>query len=329
MTKGTKNFLNYIIGPILFIWLTWSIYQQIQKQTDLQKSWQFIVNAFNGPNNWLIVLVGLLMLVNLGMEARKWQLQVRGIETLSFFQAYKAVMAGQAVGLNTINRIGESAARAAYLQEGNKIRGIMLSIVGSMAQMIATYGMSVLFLIYMRLYILHEGKQIEGLSNFWLNGLIYAIAMGILLFTMAYFKISVLIQLVEKIAIFRKYKFFLEKLEDFHWKTLVHILWLSIIRYFVILTQYYLLLQVFDISLFWLDAFALTGVMLLVLGIIPSIAFAELGLRGKVSLLLFGLVTTNDVGIISTAVGIWLINLILPSIVGTLFILGIRIFRNK
>jgi hypothetical protein len=329
LTKGTKNFLNYIIGPILFIWLTWSIYQQIQKQTDLQKSWQFIVNAFNGPNNWLIVLVGLLMLVNLGMEARKWQLQVRGIETLSFFQAYKAVMAGQAVGLNTINRIGESAARAAYLQEGNKIRGIMLSIVGSMAQMIATYGMSVLFLIYMRLYILHEGKQIEGLSNFWLNGLIYAIAMGILLFTMAYFKISVLIQLVEKIAIFRKYKFFLEKLEDFHWKTLVHILWLSIIRYFVILTQYYLLLQVFDISLFWLDAFALTGVMLLVLGIIPSIAFAELGLRGKVSLLLFGLVTTNDVGIISTAVGIWLINLILPSIVGTLFILGIRIFRNK
>lgn len=329
LTKRTKNFLNYIVGPILFIWLTWSIYQQIQKQTDLEKSWQFIVNALKGSNIGLIGLVGLLLLVNLGMEARKWQLQIRGIEQLSFFQAYKAVMAGQAMGLNTINRIGEAAARAAYLQEGNKIRGMMLSIVGSMAQMVATFGMGIFFLIYMRLHILQDGKQIEGLSNFWLDGLIYVVAMGIFLFTLAYFKISALIQLVEKIPFIKKYIFFLEKLEDFHWNTLIHILWLSFIRYMVILTQYYLLFQVFDISIFWVDLYALTGVMLLVLGIIPSIAFAELGIRGKVGLLLFGLVTSNAMGIIATAVGIWLINLILPAIVGTLFILGIRIFRNK
>ncbi len=329
MTKRTKNFLNYIVGPILFIWLSWSIYQQIQKQTDLEKSWQFIVNALKGSNIGLIGLIGLLLLVNLGMEARKWQLQIRGIEQLSFFQAYKAVMAGQAMGLNTINRIGEAAARAAYLQEGNKIRGMMLSIVGSMAQMVATFGMGIFFLIYMRLHILQDGKQIEGLSNFWLDGLIYVVAMGIFLFTLAYFKISALIQLVEKIPFIKKYIFFLEKLEDFHWNTLIHILWLSFIRYMVILTQYFLLFQVFDISIFWVDLYALTGVMLLVLGIIPSIAFAELGIRGKVGLLLFGLVTTNAMGIIATAVGIWLINLILPAIVGTLFILGIRIFRNK
>lgn len=329
MTKRTKNFLNYIVGPILFIWLSWSIYQQIQKQTDLEKSWQFIVNALKGSNIGLIGLIGLLLLVNLGMEARKWQLQIRGIEQLSFFQAYKAVMAGQAMGLNTINRIGEAAARAAYLQEGNKIRGMMLSIVGSMAQMVATFGMGIFFLIYMRLNILQDGKQIEGLSNFWLDGLIYVVAMGIFLFTLAYFKISALIQLVEKIPFIKKYIFFLEKLEDFHWNTLIHILWLSFIRYMVILTQYFLLFQVFDISIFWVDLYALTGVMLLVLGIIPSIAFAELGIRGKVGLLLFGLVTTNAMGIIATAVGIWLINLILPAIVGTLFILGIRIFRNK
>lgn len=329
MTKRTKHFLNYILGPVLFVWLTWSIYRQIQQQTDLQHTWDFIVDALYGPNNWLIFIAGLLVLVNLGMEARKWQIQVSGIEVISFLQSYKAIMAGQAMGLNTINRIGEPAARAAYLQEGNKIRGMMLSVVGSMAQMIATFGIGVCCLIYMRFNILHEGKQIEGLSNFWLDGLIYAIAMGIFLFTMAYFKISALIQLIEKIDIVRKYKFFFEKLEGFQMKTLLHILWLSIIRYVVILTQYFLLLQVFDISVFWLDAYALTGVMLLVLGIIPSIAFAELGFRGKVSLLLFGLVSTNTVGIIATAVGIWLINLILPAIVGTLFILGIQIFRNK
>src|SRR5574343_302090 len=100
--------------------------------------------------------------------------------------------------------------------------------------------------------------------------------------------------------------------------------------HWLILSYLYLLLfQVFGVDLYWLDAFAMVGVMLTVLAVIPSMALAELGFRGKVSLLLFGLLSNNVVGIIATAAGIWLINLILPAILGTLFILGLRIFRNK
>lgn len=329
MTKGTKNFLNYLLGPLLFIWLSWAIYKQIQAQTDLEQSWQTILLALNGPNNWKIGLVSLLMLVNWGIEARKWQIQVKGIERLSFFNAFKAILAGQAMGFNTINRIGEPIARAAFLKEGNKMRGAVLSIVGSMAQIIVTFAMGTLALIYMRLNILNGDRQLEGLSVFWLDALIYVIGMGILLFSLAYFKLAGLIQLLEKIPIIRKYQFFLEKLEDFHWNELIRLLSLSLVRYFVFLVQYYILLQVFDIHVFWIEAFSLVGVMFLVLGIVPTIALAELGFRGKVSLLLLGLISSNSVGIIATAAGIWLINLILPAIAGTLFILGVRIFRNK
>jgi hypothetical protein len=66
-----------------------------------------------------------------------------------------------------------------------------------------------------------------------------------------------------------------------------------------------------------------------VLAIVPTIALAELGFRGKVSLLLFGLLSSNHIGIIATAAGIWIINLILPAIAGSIFILGLRFFRNK
>jgi hypothetical protein len=329
LTKGAKNFLNYIVGPLLFLWLAWSIYQQVQNQSDLTQSWKFIQSALYGPSSYKIAIVGILMLINLGLEAKKWQLQVGGIEQLGFFQSYRAVLAGQAMGLNTINRIGEPAARAAFLQEGNKIRGVMLSLVGGMAQTIATFGMGTIFLLYMRFQILDEQRQIAGLSIFWLDGLIYVITMAISLFTLAYFRISVLIQLIERIPFVHKYKFFLEKLEDFHWKELVQLLLLSLLRYLVVLTQYYFLMQVFDVNIFWVDAFSLVGVMFLVLGIVPSIAFVELGFRGKVSVLLLGMMSTNTVGIIATIAGIWLINLILPAIAGTLFILGVRIFRNK
>jgi hypothetical protein len=69
--------------------------------------------------------------------------------------------------------------------------------------------------------------------------------------------------------------------------------------------------------------------MLLVLAIVPTIALAELGFRGKLSLALFGLYSTNTLGIVATAAGIWIINLIIPAVAGTIFIVGIRLFRNK
>jgi hypothetical protein len=69
--------------------------------------------------------------------------------------------------------------------------------------------------------------------------------------------------------------------------------------------------------------------MFLVLAIIPTFAIAELGLRGKVSLKILELFSPNSLGISITAATIWLINLILPAIAGSLMILSVKIFNNK
>jgi hypothetical protein len=329
LNKRLKNILNYIIGPLLFIWLSYSIYQQVQHQVDVQQSWNLIIDAINDQHRWKLFTVVGLMFVNWGIEARKWQLQVKGIESIGFMSSFRSILAGQALGFNTINRIGESAGRAVFLQDGNRLRGIVLSIVGSMAQVIATFIMGVCSLIYLKIFLLKNVTQLNELSAFWLYGLIYVIIGGVTLFTLAYFKLSALIELIEKIPVIAKYRYFIEKLEEFHWKELLRILSLSFGRYFVFLIQYILLLDVFNVNVFWLDAAALVGVLFLVLAIVPTIAFAEMGVRGKVSLLLFGLISNNTVGIIATAGGIWLINLILPAIGGTLFILGLRLFKKK
>ncbi|MFY9464665.1 MAG: lysylphosphatidylglycerol synthase domain-containing protein [Sediminibacterium sp.] len=329
MNKRQKNILNYVIGPVLFVWLSYSIYHQIEHQADVQQSWNMILAAFFEQGSWKLYTVIGLMLVNWGIEARKWQLQVKGIESISFMSAFRAILAGQALGFNTVNRIGESAGRAAFLEDGNRIRGVVLSFVGSMAQIIVTFMMGAVSLWYMRMHILEGPQQLQGLSAFWLDGLIYVIAIGIILFTLAYFRLAGLIELLEKIPLVAKNRFFVEKLEDFHWKELTRILLLSFERYLVFIVQYVLLLDMFHVQVNWLDAAALVGVMFLVLAIVPTIALAELGFRGKVSLLLFGVVSSNSVGIIATAAGIWLINLILPAIAGSLFILGVRIFRNN
>lgn len=269
------------------------------------------------------------MFVNWGIEAVKWQLLVSRIQKVSYGKAFRAVFSGQALGFNTPNRVGESAGRAIFLAEGNRLRGIVLSVVGSMSQIIVTFVTGLIALLYLRIFILDDSHHLEGLSVFWVDGLIYTITLGIILFILMYFRLSWLIRLLEKIPFIARHKFFVQKLEDFHWKELTRILLLSACRYVVFVVQYVLLLQIFEVNIHWADAASMICVMFLVLAIIPTIALAELGFRGKISLQLFGLLSSNTVGIIATAAGIWIINLIIPAIAGSLFILGIRLFRNK
>jgi MFS family permease len=329
LNKKLKILLNYFVGPVLFVWLSYSIYRQVQQQGDVQQSWQLIRSAFSGPQLLKLLSVIALMFVNWGIEARKWQLLMSRIQNVSFGKAFRAVFSGQALGFNTLNRVGESAGRAIFLEEGNRLRGVVLSVVGSMSQIIVTFLTGLAALLYMRFNILGETRQIAGLSTIWLDGLIYLITIGIILFILVYFRLSWLVKLIEKIPFIAKHKFFVQKLEDFHWKELTRLLFLSISRYVVFVVQYVLLLQVFEVNIPWFDAASMVCVMFLVLAIVPTIALAELGFRGKISLQLFGLFSTNTVGIIATAAGIWIINLIIPAIAGSLFILGVRLFRNK
>jgi len=72
------------------------------------------------------------------------------------------------------------------------------------------------------------------------------------------------------------------------------------------------------------------SVSFLVLAIIPTIAVIELFQRRMVVKTLVGLYSTNELGITLTTAGIWLINLIIPAIVGSLLILSIKkILLNK
>lgn len=328
LNKQLKIFLNWFIGPVLFVWLAFSIYKQVSGQQDLQASWQHILDTLVGGQWKWLLLVFVLMFVNWGLEARKWQLLMRGIEPIRFWRAYRAIFTGQSFALNTVNRVGEYLGRMVYLQEGNRLRSIALSVAGSFSQLIVTMLMGVLSLLYLRVAILDDTHHLQGLSVFWLDGLMYALSVGVTVCLILYYKLSLITKLVEKIPVVTRFSFFIDKLEDLHWKELTRILSLSLSRYMVFIVQYLIMLHVFEVDVRAIDGAAVIGVMFLVLAIVPTIALAELGLRGKVSLQLIGLLSVNQVGIIATAAGIWLINLVIPALAGSIFILGIRLFKK-
>jgi hypothetical protein len=133
----------------------------------------------------------------------------------------------------------------------------------------------------------------------------------------------------EKIPALQRYLQHITIIENLPVTILLRTFSLSLVRYIIFVIQYILLLQLFNVDVGVWHSIWLISVLYLVLAIIPTIALAELGLRGQASLLLFMLVSSNKLGIVGAASSIWLINLVIPALAGSLLILSIKIFSDK
>jgi len=83
------------------------------------------------------------------------------------------------------------------------------------------------------------------------------------------------------------------------------------------------------VAIFWVDSFWIISILFLVLAIVPSFAIADLGIRGKFSTELLSVYSVNTVGILGTTFGIWIINLFVPAVAGSILILGVKFFKDK
>ncbi len=328
LRKNIKILIKYIIAPVLGMWLFYSLYRQLQNQPNLHESLLLIRTAPYGSQAFKFWTVIALAFVNWGLEAKKWETLLKPVQQINFFTAYRSVLSGVTLSLNTPNRMGEYGGRMLYVSEGNKLKSISLSIAGSISQLIITMLMGCLALAYFLLIEQPENANLLGLPDFWLRTLLTLSLSTTVILILFFFKLSWLIRGIEKIPAAKRFVKYIDVLQEFNPKLLLSLLFLSFCRYIVFIIQYILLLQVLEVDVPWMTAFYLTSILFLVMAIVPSFAIADLGIRGKFSTELFGFYSTNTVGIIGTTFGIWIINLFLPAILGSLFILSIRIFKD-
>ena len=324
-----KILLNYFLGPLLFIILAYIIYTKIKEQPDLPEKINLLKNAFSKQNAWEVALLIFLLCINWGIEARKWQLLMKPVQKVSFLTSVKAILSGLALSLFLPNGFGEYPGRALYMKEGNRLRSVALNVAGSMAQLIITLVAGIISLVYLKTYVWNENTQLQGLPVLWLNGIISMIILGTAILILTYFRLSWLTRLAEKIPFVHKYKFFIESIETFHWKELTRILNLSCIRFAVFVVQYIVVLHMLEVKINVFDAICTTCVLFLLLAIIPTIPFADIGIRGETGRQLFGLLTTDSFGVVATIAVIWFVNIIIPSAAGSLFLLSIKLFKKS
>lgn len=328
LNKSTKIILNYVLGGALCIWLTYAIYQQVQHQQNLPAAWEHMKETVLGRGWALLLLVLAMMFVNWGIEARKWQLLVKPLEEIPFKVAFGAILSGVSLSVNTPNRIGEYGGRILYLRNPNKLKAIAATIVGSFSQLIITAVFGIIgFVYYLNAYgITGRGYFSPGITGKLLLGtLIVICALGIIL----YFRLRVIVSLVEKIPWLRKIKVFIQIIARYSPAELEKLLLLSTVRYMVFSAQYLILLYALGVSFVWWQGFFMVNVIYVVMAVLPTIAIAEIGLRGSVSLHFLGLLSGNTAGILAATVAIWLINLVLPAAIGSILLLGVKIFKDK
>jgi len=280
-----------------------------------------------GPNAWKFWLVILFVFVNWGLEARKWQLLMKALQPMSFITAFKSVLCGVTFSLNTPNRIGEYGGRILFVQEGNRIKAITLSIAGGMAQLIITMLMGCLGLTYL-LFSKDATGSVAGISVFWLSIFLWGSIFGTLVFGFFFFRLGWLIRLLTKLPYADRFAKYINVLESFDAKILLRLLSISFFRYLIFVLQYIFMLQLLEVEQNAWTGFWTITVMFWILAIIPSFAIADLGIRGTVAKTLFSY-SINTVGILTATFGIWFVNLFIPALIGSLLILGIKIKKKE
>ncbi|MEZ5029107.1 MAG: lysylphosphatidylglycerol synthase domain-containing protein [Ferruginibacter sp.] len=323
MNKSIKILVKWIIGPVLAAWLFWSLYQQIKAQPDINSSIALIKAMPFGSQAWKFWLVILFVFVNWGMEARKWQILMKPLQPLSFITAFKSVLCGVTLSLNTPNRMGEYGGRILFVNDGNRIKAITLSIAGGMAQLIITMLMGCFGLMFL-LFGKDVSSTLMGVSVFWIKIFLYGSVFGTIIFIFFFFKLGFLIRLLEKLPYANRFSKYINILETFEAKVLLRLLSISFFRYIVFVLQYIFMLQLLHVEQNVWTGFWIITVMFWILAIIPSFAIAELGIRGTVAKTLFSY-SLNTLGILTATFGIWFVNLFIPALIGSLLILGIKI----
>ena len=329
--------MNLLIQLVIFIGTCLYIYHQVFNKTDLPGLLNTLEeNLLNPRFERGLLLVFFMMLVNWGLEAYKWKYLIGKVEKVSFFKAFQAVLTGISISSFIPNRVGEFFGRIFILKTASRIESILITVVGSISQLLITVILgSIALLVFIPLYL--SGVVF---SHGYLYYCLFMLVLTLDFLLLAlFFQLSFLATLKERILRngLKRFRKFFRVFAFYHNREMVTVMLLSLTRYLVFSTQFYLLLLLFDVRVPYLNALVLIALIYLIMAIIPTIALTELGIRGSVALYIFGLyfgqvfpaTGINNVGIFAASTMLWMINLGIPAVVGIIFVFRLRFFRKN
>jgi len=329
MFKGsnitTKRWISFGIKLAVFSFALWFIYRKLFFSQDIEQIRAYFLSVFRSSDSWAsLASVVLLMVCNWGLEAIKWRYLIRKVESVSFLQSFRAVFSGVTVSIYTPNRVGEYLGRVFYLNTADRIEAALITMIGSLAQLLITIVVgSLCFIPFIRLY------SDIGTSSYLIYLVSFLVWVVIFLIVLAFLNTSFLTVLLKRIKPLQRFDKYLNVFSYYRTTELLVVLLLSLARYMVFTLQFFILLRAFGVDTSVLEGVVLIPLNFLAMTAIPTIALTELLIRESVALKFLGYASENTLGIATTTFTLWVVNLAVPALAGGLLIFWIRIFRKN
>ncbi|WP_375239898.1 lysylphosphatidylglycerol synthase domain-containing protein [Aurantibacter sp.] len=247
-----------------------------------------------------IILI-IMSILNWWLEIIKWQLLVKSIRSISFFEAFKQSTSSLTASLITPNRIGEYGAKALYYSKYEAKNIVTSNLIGNLSQLFWTLIFGTCGLIY--LFNTYSFNLPVSTNNIFVSVLI-----GLCFFCAIFW-------------IYKKFNFNINELKIS--KTAVFkVILLSLLRYIVFSFQFYAILRFFNIELSFIEALAFISSTYILASVVPIISLFDVVIKGSIAVFLFDLAGINSILILSTVLTMWLLNFAIPAIIGSYYVIN-------
>lgn len=322
MNQKSKKLLSILFKAAIIILAFSFIFQKLSNNQNIA-NFQLISKNLS-QQSVIIVLstIFLLMFLNWFLEALKWKYLVQKIENISIRKAVESVFCGLTWAVFTPNRIGEYGGRVFFLSPRKRIMGAVAMGVGAIGQLVVTNILGSMAILWFVGNFLNPNI----LVYYSLLVVITAFCGFHLLF---YFNIRWLEGLLLRIGFFKPYHRFFSILGRYKKNELWQVFIYCVSRFAVFTTQYCLIIYLLvpDIHLF--DMTMMLFILFFVQSALPSLDLLDIGVRSMTATYFFGFITNQDVAIMASTACIWMVNLIIPAILGSVFVLKLNFFGSN
>ena len=283
---GIKELIHYLAIIIAILGILFFINKIRNEEINLYEVFKEVIKDKN-----LIFIELFLFILNFSLETFRWKILYRNIENISFLQSLKTVLLATAFGNSTPGGLGEHIARI----NGNaEIKGsLVTSVIASFLQTTTI----VLFALFAFVTI---GFSLV-INRYTILFLIISIS----------FIIFILVLKSDKNNVVRD---FLNSILSFDRKKIFKALGFNTLRYIVFSFQLFLLLNNSNEKLD-IEILIQIPIYYLMITIIPVQRILDIGIKGSVAIYVFG--NLLDVSEISSSIlFIWLLNTLVPSLIG-------------
>lgn len=322
LSNKAKKILGIALKVAILLLVVWVLYRKLNNHQNLLEFERLMQGL--GTDTVVITLsvVVVLMFANWLLEAVKWRYLCRYIEPISLWKAIQSVFCGLTWAVFTPNRIGEFGGRVLFLKPRKRIFGVVAMGVGALAQLVLTSVAGSLSIAWFVNRFFDIGMLMGG--ALWLLSVVYA---GF--FLMLYFNVKWIDSWIKRIGFLRKFHRFFEILTRYSRRELLLVFLNSLARFVIFTSQYCILMLVLIPNIEFVPMLLLIFILFFVQAALPTLDLFDFGVRSVTASYLYGHITDQDIAVMAIASCIWFINLILPAILGSVFVLKINFFGDS